>query len=161
MKNLLVTSSLVLALVSSAALAQGAFHGRHAGLGVQPETVSASSHLLRNAAPQTRRGNAFPNGIAVSPAFYSTGETMQPLYIHHADPAHGWVEVSMAELRRLGIADKVSGFSTRLDEVAYLEEDDDYDLFCKAKAARGETVAVKKVYREYNPVSNYPGYYRD
>jgi len=65
------------------------------------------------------------------------------------------------QLRRLGIADKVSGFSTRLDEVAYLEEDDDYDLFCKAKAARGETVAVKKVYREYNPVSNYPGYYRD
>ncbi len=86
---------------------------------------------------------------------------MQTYYIYHIDPAHGWVEVSMAELRRLGIADKVSGFSTRLDEVAYLEEDDDYDLFCKAKAARGETVAVKKVYREYNPVSNYPGYYRD
>ena len=77
---------------------------------------------------------------------------MQTYYIYHIDPAHGWVEVSMAELRRLGIADKVSGFSTRLDEVAYLEEDDDYDLFCKAKAARGETVAVKKVYREYNPV---------
>lgn len=84
---------------------------------------------------------------------------MQSLYIHHTDPAHGWVEVSMAELRRLGIADKISGFSARIGEVAYLEEDDDYDLFCKAKAARGETVSTKRVYREYNPVSDYPGYY--
>ena len=45
---------------------------------------------------------------------------MQPLYIHHADPAHGWVEVSMAELRHLGIADKISGFSARIGETAYL-----------------------------------------
>lgn len=86
---------------------------------------------------------------------------MQSLYIHHTDPAHGWVEVSMAELRRLSIADKISGFSARIGEVAYLEEDDDYDLFCKAKAARGETVAIKRAYREYNPVRDYPGYYRD
>jgi hypothetical protein len=27
-------------------------------------------NLLRNAAPQTRRGNDFPAGIAVSPAFF-------------------------------------------------------------------------------------------
>jgi len=52
-----------------AALAQGA-NGRHADLGVQPETVSASFNPLRNAAPQTRRGNDFPAGIAVSPAFF-------------------------------------------------------------------------------------------
>jgi len=25
--------------------------------------------------------------------------------------------------------------------------------------ARGETVSTKRVYREYNPVSDYPGYY--
>lgn len=86
---------------------------------------------------------------------------MQSLYIHHTNPAHGWVEVSMAELRHLGIADKISGFSARIGETAYLEEDDDYALFCQAKAARGESVSTKRVYREYNPVSDYPGYYRD
>jgi len=145
-----------------AALAQGASRTPCRFSRVRPETVSASFNPLLQAAPQTRRGNDSPTGIAVSPAFFVQQENiMQTCYIYHIDPAHGWVEVSMAELRRLGIADKVSGFSTRLDEVAYLEEDDDYDLFCKTKAARGETVAVKKVYREYNPVSNYPGYYRD
>ncbi|WP_455002708.1 hypothetical protein [Cardiobacterium hominis] len=52
-----------------------------------------------------------------------------------------------------------SCFSARIGETAYLEEDDDYALFCQAKAARGESVSTKRVHREYNPVRDYPGYY--
>jgi len=50
-----------------AALAQGA-NGRHAGLGVQPETVSASSPLLL-CSTSNPQGKRFPAGILVSPAF--------------------------------------------------------------------------------------------
>jgi len=51
-----------------AALAQGA-NGRHAGLGVQPETVSASSPFAAQRSASNPQGKRFPAGITVSPAF--------------------------------------------------------------------------------------------
>jgi hypothetical protein len=60
-------------------------------------------------------------------------------YRFHADPGHGWLEVPVAELAALGIADKVSGYSylSRDGKTAYLEEDCDATVFVAAKAPGG------------------------
>lgn len=44
-----------------------------------------------------------------------------------------WLQVSMDELIRLGIADKISWRSIRRGKTVYLEEGDDMALFLKAK----------------------------
>lgn len=52
-----------------------------------------------------------------------------------ADPGHGWLEVPMAELVELGIADKITSYSYRSRDglLAYLEEDCDLSTFARAK----------------------------
>ena len=59
-------------------------------------------------------------------------------YTMHTDPGHGWLAVSMEEINKLGIADKISTYSYRKGETAYLEEDCDCSVFLQAKQARGE-----------------------
>ncbi|MDQ3099530.1 MAG: hypothetical protein M3Q44_07350 [bacterium] len=54
-------------------------------------------------------------------------------YKYFTDPGHGWLKVSIEELKSLGIADKVSSFSYVKGEFAYLEEDCDLPLFLTAK----------------------------
>lgn len=63
---------------------------------------------------------------------------MQTNFTYHQDPSHGWVEVTFAELERLGFADKVSRYSYLGQGVVYLEEDCDAGLLIEAKKARGE-----------------------
>jgi len=75
-------------------------------------------------------------------------------FIH--DPGHGWLEVPEAELTRLNIADKISGFPYRNGGNAYLEEDSDFGVFAKAKEAAGETFKIEEVYQENTPIRNYP-----
>ena len=76
------------------------------------------------------------------------------LFIH--DPGHGWLVVPEAELKKLNIADKISGFSYRNAGKAYLEEDSDFGVFAKAKEAAGETFKLEEVYQENTPIRNYP-----
>jgi hypothetical protein len=66
-------------------------------------------------------------------------------YTFHADPSHGWLEVPVAEVRRLGIADKVSAYSYRNGDNAYLEEDCDAGLWLDAKKAAGEEYKIREV----------------
>jgi hypothetical protein len=54
-------------------------------------------------------------------------------YKFHIDPGHGWLEVPMAELEELGIADHISSCSYRYGDTAYLEEDCDFATFLAAK----------------------------
>jgi hypothetical protein len=61
-------------------------------------------------------------------------------YMFYQDPGHGWVKVFVKELEQLGIADKISSFSYRRKDIAYLEEDCDLEKFLQAKQARGQTV---------------------
>ena len=55
------------------------------------------------------------------------------MYNFYADPGHGWIKVSISELEKLGIAEKISGCSYMRKGWAYLEEDCDLSLFFKAK----------------------------
>ena len=71
------------------------------------------------------------------------------------DPGHGWLEVPITELHRLGIAGQVSSYSYRKGDMAYLEEDCDAGLFLDAKRALGEPLRVTEVYQDPTPVRNY------
>jgi hypothetical protein len=59
-------------------------------------------------------------------------------YKFFQDPGHGWIEVPIAELRRLNVADQISPYSYRNGHMAYLEEDCDASAWAKAKRAAGE-----------------------
>lgn len=54
----------------------------------------------------------------------------------HVDPAHAWLEVSEAELSRLGIRERISSYSYRHAGRAYLEEDRDAGIYLRAIAER-------------------------
>lgn len=53
-------------------------------------------------------------------------------YTFYNDPGHGWLEVTVVELEQLGIDDKISQFSYREGNHAYLEEDCDAPKFLAA-----------------------------
>lgn len=57
-------------------------------------------------------------------------------YTFFEDGGHGWLKVSMAELKGLGIADKITDYSYRTKDYAYLEEDSDYTTFADAWSAK-------------------------
>ena len=77
-------------------------------------------------------------------------------YIFHTDPGHGWLEVTRAELIRLGILENISAYSYEKGDKVYLEEDCDASRFVAAKKALGESFAFIDRYLENTPIRNYP-----
>ena len=65
-------------------------------------------------------------------------------YIWANDAGHEWLAVGIAEIIRLGIADKISSYSYVKGNTAYLEGDCDAAHFINAKQARGETVNTRE-----------------
>ena len=53
---------------------------------------------------------------------------------YHTDAGHGWLEIPISVLRELKIADKISAYSYKKSNIAYLEEDNDAATFLKAVA---------------------------
>lgn len=53
------------------------------------------------------------------------------------DPSHGWAAVAVSELKFLGIAEKISGYSYIKGETAFLEEDCDLPIYLDALRANG------------------------
>lgn len=79
-------------------------------------------------------------------------------YRYIQDPGHGWVEVELQELERLGISGQVSRYSYANRGKVYLEEDCDAALFIQAKKAAAEPYTLVEVYQEKTPVRNYDSY---
>lgn len=67
---------------------------------------------------------------------------MTTTYTFHQDPGHGWLEVSMDELRSLGLADGITQYSYRQGDTAYLEEDCDAGAFLKTKKELGQEFRI-------------------
>ena len=67
-------------------------------------------------------------------------------YKFFQDPGHGWVEVPIAELRRLKIEGLISPYSYRNGHMAYLEEDCDFSAWAKAKRAAGEEFDIVELH---------------
>jgi len=77
-----------------------------------------------------------------------------------SDPGHGWLEVPMSELDRLGIKGKISSFSYRNGDMAYLEEDDDAGTYLQALDEQGETLpTVEEVHEENTAIRGYRRFY--
>jgi len=55
-----------------------------------------------------------------------------------SDSSHGWAEVKLSELERLGIAQKISRYSYVKGETAFLEEDCDLAVYLDALRSAGE-----------------------
>lgn len=71
------------------------------------------------------------------------------------DPGHGWLEVNISEIKRLGIEPKISRYSYVKGAMAYLEEDCDLGVFRQAKESAGEVVELVCVYQENTPIRHY------
>jgi hypothetical protein len=59
-------------------------------------------------------------------------------YTRFADPGHSWLMVPMADLRDVGVADKITPYSyiSSDEKTAYLEEDLDLWTFMEAYKAK-------------------------
>jgi hypothetical protein len=68
--------------------------------------------------------------------------TTQITYNFYSDPGHGWLNVKLDELKELGIADKISGYSYQRGNDVYLEEDCDMSTFMNAMEAKGVQVKL-------------------
>jgi len=79
------------------------------------------------------------------------------LFQHYTDPGHGWIKVPVKLLKSLGIEGKISTYSYRLGEYAYLEEDSDASLFLESMSAAGEE--FKFVTKHTNKQSKIRNYY--
>ena len=71
-------------------------------------------------------------------------------YKFHHDAGHGWLEVSTEELRKLGIEEKISGFSYISEDrkTAYLEEDCDFAVFANAIGTENLRGNIEEHYQE-------------
>jgi len=56
---------------------------------------------------------------------------------YHTDPAHGWLEVAIADIRELNIAHLISEYSYIKDDRAFLEEDCDAFAYMENAKAKG------------------------
>lgn len=80
-------------------------------------------------------------------------------YIYHTDPGHGWFAVKLTELRKLGIADKITPFSYVRGGTAYLEEDLDAATFFEAYERQfGFKPQYRSSYQERTPIRGYNRY---
>jgi hypothetical protein len=75
----------------------------------------------------------------------------------YTDPGHGWAEIPMAELSALGIADKISPYSYRKGNIAFLEED--CDFFVYMEAIKGQPYEIKEHHTNGDsPIRSYAQY---
>lgn len=54
------------------------------------------------------------------------------IHHYHFDAGHGWLEVELADLPKLGISHAITGFSYKHGDKAYLEEDQDATTYINA-----------------------------
>ena len=67
-------------------------------------------------------------------------------YKYFQDPGHGWIEVPVAELRRLKIDGDILPYSYRNGHFAYLEEDCDASAWAQAKREAGEEYDIVQLH---------------
>jgi hypothetical protein len=85
---------------------------------------------------------------------------MEKKYTFYSDPGHGWIEVDIPELIRLGIFLDISSYSYVNGKKAYLEEDMDAGTFLNAKKEidgyNYRDHGFIEIHQEVTPIRNYP-----
>lgn len=77
-------------------------------------------------------------------------------FTHLVDPSHGWFKVKRDYLIRLGVLNKITGYSYQRNGFVYLEEDCDASTFFNHLDALGKKWEV--VYKPTNRASKVRGY---
>ena len=86
---------------------------------------------------------------------------MTKTYRFYADPSHGWAVVPVKELETFGLMDKISEYSYRKGETAYLEEDCDLSLLVETLKGLGYEVKFKgSSGNKRSRIRNYPRFYK-
>ena len=62
----------------------------------------------------------------------------------YSDPSHGWAKVPIKILKELGIADKISRYSYKRGDMAYLEEDLDMGIYIDKLKEQGFEPSFKE-----------------
>lgn len=62
----------------------------------------------------------------------------------YTDPGHGWAKVSRADLKRLGLIDKISAYSYQRNDQVYLEEDCDLSLYISSLKDQGFSITFRE-----------------
>jgi hypothetical protein len=76
-----------------------------------------------------------------------------------ADPGHAWAKVSKKELEKLGIQEKISGYSYQRNGFAFLEEDCDLSIYLETLKQNGVGVKFKESHtNKQSRIRNYEGY---
>ena len=79
-----------------------------------------------------------------------------------SDPGHAWLEVPMADVRKLGLEKQISRYSYRHmiggTEWAYLEEDDDAGKFIRAYGENAIELVYVSLYGDA-AIRDYPSFY--
>lgn len=77
----------------------------------------------------------------------------------HTDPSHGWVECPITLINKLNIKDKISKYSYRRGDKAFLEEDCDAGVLIDALKAQGKTIEFIEKHLENTFVRGLPSFY--
>ena len=64
--------------------------------------------------------------------------------IFYSDPSHGWAEIPISLINDLGIGQKISHYSYKNGNFAYLEEDCDLSLFMQTAEKAGYQINFKE-----------------
>ena len=62
---------------------------------------------------------------------------------YYTDPGHGWIKVSLKELEKYDLMDKISTYSYIRKDYAYLEEDGDANIYVRKLASVGIEAKLK------------------
>jgi len=77
----------------------------------------------------------------------------------YQDPGHGWVKVLLTELKLLGVADKISGYSYQRNQFVYLEEDCDLGTYMRVLSEKGITLKFRETHTDNRSrIRNYNSY---
>ena len=78
---------------------------------------------------------------------------------YFTDPSHGWAACKLDTLHALGIADKISHYSYKRGQTAYLEEDCDFTVLLDALTRAGiEYQITTKHTDSRHPIRSYSTY---
>lgn len=83
---------------------------------------------------------------------------MEHTFLFFEDAGHGWLRVRPSLIMKLGVEDKISGYSYMTDSYAYLEEDCDAPAFLEALEASGDNYGITRSYSETSPIRDYGRY---
>lgn len=77
---------------------------------------------------------------------------MQKKYTYIHTPGHGYLSVSIKEIKKLNLVDQISGYSYMNLTRVYLEEDCDLRLFIDAKKKLNEEINIQSSYRDVSEI---------